>query len=72
MPMKKVKTDFEITPCTKCGAKAVLVENDGWYRVKCSRCKAAMHMDVPSPHEAIANWNSTTELIKRNRKGAAK
>ena len=71
MFMKKAKTDFEIAPCTKCGARAALVANEGWYRVKCSRCNAAMHMEVPSPYEAVAYWNATTELIKRT-KGASK
>ncbi len=62
--MKRAKTDFEISPCTKCGAKAVLVVNEGWYRVKCTKCNAAMHMEVPSPYEAVAYWNATTELLK--------
>ena len=59
-------TDLEkkLTPCTKCGAKAVLVERGGWYHVRCSRCNAAMHHETPSPYEAAVQWNATTAHIK--------
>ena len=63
-------TDIEkkLTPCTKCGAKAVLVERDGWYHVRCSRCNAAMHHETPSPYEAVVQWNATATHIKERAK----
>ena len=54
----------KLTPCTKCGARPRLVERGGWWRVHCSKCNAAMHHEVPSPYEAVAQWNATTAHIK--------
>ncbi len=53
-----------LTPCTKCGARAEIVDSDGWYHVKCTKCNAAAHHEVPSVYEAIVNWNATTAHIK--------
>jgi hypothetical protein len=61
--------ETKITPCTKCGAKAVLASYcAGWYHVRCSRCNAAMHHETPSPYEAVVQWNATAAHIKERAK----